>query len=172
MLPPKAKFVREIERGRHDKTARPFPAPFRTRHGPPPAPKPHYTFGAPPPPDTTYFARVLRRCRHDDHNDDSDPYAPTLPIYEKDSDTASLFTVRRGGVYTQRRGSRGYAGAGRWSLSSYGSFDVARYRRDLAAATARRRRWLTFLAFALAGLVLIFGAGVLAFVLMSAPRGE
>ncbi|TQN67695.1 hypothetical protein CSHISOI_07757, partial [Colletotrichum shisoi] len=149
MLPPKAKFVREIERGRHDKTARPFPGPFRTRHGP-------------PPPDTTYFARVLRRCRHDDRNGDSDPYAPTLPFYEKEPDTASIFTVRHGGVYTERRGSRGYAGPGsRWSLSSYGSFDVARYRRDLAAATARRRRRLTFLAFALAGLVLVFGAGVL-----------
>ncbi|KAJ0159811.1 hypothetical protein CTA2_9071, partial [Colletotrichum tanaceti] len=121
-----------------------------------------------------YFARILRRCRHGDGNndDDTDPYAPTLPLYEKEADNASLFTVRRGGVYTKRRGSRGYAGAGRWSLSSYGSFDVARYRRDLAAATARRRRWLTFLAFALAGLVLIFGAGVLAFVLMSVPRGE
>ncbi|GJC99961.1 hypothetical protein ColKHC_08787 [Colletotrichum higginsianum] len=78
MLPPKAKFVREIERGRYDKTA----PPLHLRRA--------------PPPDTTYFARVLRRCRHDDHNDDSDPYAPTLPIYEKESDTASLFTVRRG----------------------------------------------------------------------------
>ncbi|GKT63876.1 hypothetical protein ColTof4_04548 [Colletotrichum tofieldiae] len=139
MLPPKAKFVREIERGRHEKDSLPLkPSPSDD------------TLGTPSPPDATYLARVLRRCRR--RGDD----ASILPVYEKHG-------PHRHAIYTERPGSR-------HSAPSYGPRYAAGYRRDLVAATARRRKRLTFLALMLAGTVLVFGAGVLGFVLMSTRK--
>ncbi|KZL80101.1 hypothetical protein CI238_05409 [Colletotrichum incanum] len=136
MFPPKAKFVREIERGRHEEDSLPLNPSLSND-----------THSTPSPPDATYLARVLRRCRR--HGDDT----LILPVYEKHG-------PRRYAIYTERPGSR-------HSARHYGSRYVAGYRRDLIAATARRRKRLTFLALMLAGTVLIFGAGVLGFVLIS-----
>ncbi|OHF02099.1 hypothetical protein CORC01_02678 [Colletotrichum orchidophilum] len=152
MLPPKAKFVREIERGStNNRTRKP------TSTTPSPAlSHPKCTFTAPSPPDMTYFARILRYQRYG--RDGLGPaYASdlTLPVYEK---YKSPYQV----TYTERPGSpRGSA------QSDQLPFDVAGYRRALVAATVKRRQWCTFVAVVLALLILIFGAGVLAFVMVS-----
>ncbi|KXH52865.1 hypothetical protein CSAL01_12219 [Colletotrichum salicis] len=154
MLPPKAKFVREIERNNNN--TRKSTSPLTT-----PSPKifgQNHTFTAPSVPDMTYFARILhyQRYGHDGlacSGARSGHYI--LPMYEKQG-YMSPYQVR----YTERPGSRG-------SVQSDASFDVARYRRELGASGVKKRRLHTFSAVILALLIIIFGAGVLAFVLLS-----
>ncbi|KAK1579568.1 uncharacterized protein LY79DRAFT_337844 [Colletotrichum navitas] len=130
MLPPKTKFVREIERGRcHCDT--------------------------PSPPGATYLHRVLRRWRY---GDDADSI---LPVHEKRR------RPLRHAIYTRRPGAR--LAAARGSGSAASARVVEEYRRDNAAARRRRRR-LTFLALMLAATVLILGAAILGFVLVSAQK--
>ncbi|KAK2031604.1 hypothetical protein LX32DRAFT_691476 [Colletotrichum zoysiae] len=89
MLPPKTKFVREMERGRH----------------PPDAPPPS-------PPVATYLHRVLRRWRHGGEDADS-----ILPVHEKRRRPLrhAIYTRRPG---ARPAASRGYGslldGQTRW----------------------------------------------------------
>ncbi|UQC87191.1 uncharacterized protein CLUP02_12693 [Colletotrichum lupini] len=151
MLPPKAKFVRELERNnsltRKSTSISTTPSSKIFTHNL------NYTFAAPSVPDMTYFARILhyQRYGHDGlacSGACSSHF--TLPMYEKQG-YMSPYQVR----YTERPGSRG-------SLKSDTSFDVAGYRRELAAAGVRKRKWNTFWAVILALLIIFFGAGVLA----------
>ncbi|KXH30537.1 hypothetical protein CNYM01_02948 [Colletotrichum nymphaeae SA-01] len=156
MLPPKAKFVRDFERNnsltRKSTSTSTTPSSKIFTHNL------NYTFTAPSVPDMTYFARILhyQRYGHDGlacSGACSSNF--TLPMYEKQG-YMSPYQVR----YTERPGSRD-------SLKSDKSFDVAGYRRQLAAAGVRKRKWNTFWAVILALLIIFFGAGVLAFVLLS-----
>ncbi|WDK18641.1 hypothetical protein CGRA01v4_09926 [Colletotrichum graminicola] len=131
MLPPKIKFVREIERGR--------------RH-----------CDAPSPPGATYLHRVLRRWRYG-HDADS-----ILPVHEKRR------RPLRHAIYTRRPGARIAAARGHGDAAPARVVDE--YRWGNAAARRRRRRRLTFLALMLAATVLIFGAAILAYFLISAHK--
>ncbi|KAK1708188.1 uncharacterized protein BDZ83DRAFT_592856 [Colletotrichum acutatum] len=163
MLPPKAKFVREFERNNtNNNLTRKPTSPSTTPSSKIFTHNLNYTFTAPSVPDMTYFARILhyQRYGHDGlacSGACSSNF--TLPLYEKQG-YMSPYQVR----YTERPGSRG-------SVKSDKSFDVAGYRRQLAAAGVRKRKWNTFWAVILALLIIIFGAGVLAFVLLSIRLG-
>ncbi|WYZ43130.1 hypothetical protein EsH8_VI_000829 [Colletotrichum jinshuiense] len=122
MLPPKAKFVREIE------TKRASVASFTS------SPQ---TLAAPAPPYATYFAGV--------------------PQQERLGEGLLACDLDAGG---DRPGTQLSA------QSAAKDFSVVGYRQELAVSTAKRRRRFTVLALTL-GIVLICGAGLLAFVLMS-----
>ncbi|KAK1974468.1 hypothetical protein LZ30DRAFT_786966 [Colletotrichum cereale] len=146
----------------HDHSSTPPPAPPPPQAMLPPKTKSvreiergRRQYEAPSPPGRTYLHRVLRRWRHGDDTES------ILPVHEKRR------RPLRHAIYTRRPGSRlaparGYGAAAPACI-------VGSYYRHSATATRRRRR-LTYLALMLAATVLVFGAAVLGFVLMSAQR--
>ncbi|KAF6799572.1 hypothetical protein CMUS01_15614 [Colletotrichum musicola] len=75
MLPPKAQFVRELERGRFKSTTASTPL--------------NHNFASPSPPNSTYFASVLRRDTENQPLVDEEKIQPEMGGSRKDFDVMS-----------------------------------------------------------------------------------